>query len=239
MHLVLHCKRLGNLALRAREDFAVGGVAFYDGLFGVSGAQGQDMGGNIEVSPPIRQPSNSMPAGAAGPAVPAQPPAPFGKIVFGSPDQAHRETRAFLLAQRVQPVLPIDTSWLRVGHVDEIMTTVPDGRGGFKLLVASAHAMTNLLERAAQVSRPYASNLHVGKYEPFVGAPTTPVAFLYAELEIEDLLRTPIANLPEPRLVREGDASAPAPTISVRDYNDRSEERRVGKECRSRWSPYH
>ena len=23
------------------------------------------------------------------------------------------------------------------------------------------------------------------------------------------------------------------------DSNDRSEERRVGKECRSRWSPYH
>ena len=23
------------------------------------------------------------------------------------------------------------------------------------------------------------------------------------------------------------------------DFNDRSEERRVGKECRSRWSPYH
>ena len=23
------------------------------------------------------------------------------------------------------------------------------------------------------------------------------------------------------------------------DYNTRSEERRVGKECRSRWSPYH
>ena len=23
------------------------------------------------------------------------------------------------------------------------------------------------------------------------------------------------------------------------DYIDRSEERRVGKECRSRWSPYH
>src|SRR5260221_13212411 len=25
----------------------------------------------------------------------------------------------------------------------------------------------------------------------------------------------------------------------VRDFQDRSEERRVGKECRSRWSPYH
>ena len=24
-----------------------------------------------------------------------------------------------------------------------------------------------------------------------------------------------------------------------RNYSDRSEERRVGKECRSRWSPYH
>ena len=44
-------------------------------------------------------------------------------------------------------------------------------------------------------------------------------------------------------------AAAPAPTTAppqglvptdadVLDY-DRSEERRVGKECRSRWSPYH
>ena len=30
--------------------------------------------------------------------------------------------------------------------------------------------------------------------------------------------------------------------LLLKDYNDvriRSEERRVGKECRSRWSPYH
>ena len=27
--------------------------------------------------------------------------------------------------------------------------------------------------------------------------------------------------------------------ICVKDENERSEERRVGKECRSRWSPYH
>ena len=32
----------------------------------------------------------------------------------------------------------------------------------------------------------------------------------------------------------------PTDTIKVRDMPDlRSEERRVGKECRSRWSPYH
>ena len=28
-------------------------------------------------------------------------------------------------------------------------------------------------------------------------------------------------------------------TAKARDYQARSEERRVGKECRSRWSPYH
>ena len=27
--------------------------------------------------------------------------------------------------------------------------------------------------------------------------------------------------------------------VTVGDYDRRSEERRVGKECRSRWSPYH
>ena len=28
-------------------------------------------------------------------------------------------------------------------------------------------------------------------------------------------------------------------TYSIKNCDDRSEERRVGKECRSRWSPYH
>ena len=27
--------------------------------------------------------------------------------------------------------------------------------------------------------------------------------------------------------------------VRLNNYNRRSEERRVGKECRSRWSPYH
>src|SRR5256885_5296653 len=33
--------------------------------------------------------------------------------------------------------------------------------------------------------------------------------------------------------------SHPAWLICSPEYNGRSEERRVGKECRSRWSPYH
>ena len=44
---------------------------------------------------------------------------------------------------------------------------------------------------------------------------------------------------------REGEAEnlhSPAPVEGgnvVTKLSDRSEERRVGKECRSRWSPYH
>ena len=43
--------------------------------------------------------------------------------------------------------------------------------------------------------------------------------------------RTP--DLLEPDLLRLD------PPVEVEQYVDRSEERRVGKECRSRWSPYH
>ena len=45
--------------------------------------------------------------------------------------------------------------------------------------------------------------------------------------------------------IRASDLASHEPRISVPDYVDncvvhrRSEERRVGKECRSRWSPYH
>ena len=34
-------------------------------------------------------------------------------------------------------------------------------------------------------------------------------------------------------------SAADASSASVQDASKRSEERRVGKECRSRWSPYH
>ena len=35
------------------------------------------------------------------------------------------------------------------------------------------------------------------------------------------------------------DSSAVSASAAVLDDDKRSEERRVGKECRSRWSPYH
>ena len=43
-----------------------------------------------------------------------------------------------------------------------------------------------------------------------------------------------------PTYVVNGIAGRPALSFDgVDDYLDRSEERRVGKECRSRWAPYH
>src|SRR3712207_7616358 len=46
-----------------------------------------------------------------------------------------------------------------------------------------------------------------------------------------------------PELIRQADQQVERLTSLIRDLLDvsriRSEERRVGKECRSRWSPYH
>ena len=43
-----------------------------------------------------------------------------------------------------------------------------------------------------------------------------------------------LTSLPSPRLI-----SLTAPSFGSSPNDGRSEERRVGKECRSRWSPYH
>ena len=43
----------------------------------------------------------------------------------------------------------------------------------------------------------------------------------------------------EEKLVSLDSSHVQAFTLKPRDGNPRSEERRVGKECRSRWSPYH
>src|SRR2546422_9559215 len=44
---------------------------------------------------------------------------------------------------------------------------------------------------------------------------------------------------PRDRSVRAIFGDGAAATLVVRSHANRSEERRVGKECRSRWSPYH
>ncbi len=171
MHVVLHCCRRpsGNrLAIFVEDHMAHPGLGVFNSLARL--ADSLNFGGNLEVSPPVLRGTSAMIAGNAGPAVRAHRPAPFGKILLGdtAPRRCRADFRAFLQAQRVQPILPIDTSWLEVGHVDEILTFVraPGFRGNgdynFKLLFADFDALENLYSRV-RGQRSQAS-LHAGKY---------------------------------------------------------------------------
>lgn len=93
-------------------------------------------GGNIESTPPA-------------------PGAPLGKILIGNainPDNGGEfvdpDLLRVLAKQRKQPIVEIDTTWLRVGHVDEMIAVVPHSGTGFSFLHASSAAAIELLERA-------------------------------------------------------------------------------------------
>lgn len=214
MHVVLHCRRqqdYGRLPRFVRKRMARAGFGVFDGLHGAP-LYGQDFGGNIEVSPPIAQATPAMGRDLGGPSVPAHPPAPFGKVLVGdcSPRGLHPHTRRFLLAQKVQPVLPVDTSWLAVGHVDEFMVTVPaPSEGGFRLLMASADVARWLLDDARRIAPPNRTGLHVGKHERDG----------YAELRIEDL-DAEVRQHPIPSLLWYSESLPAPPNVSARDYNE-------------------
>jgi hypothetical protein len=58
--------------------------------------------------------------------------------------------RNFLVEQRIQPIVPLETSWLHVGHVDEYLSIIPATTGGksFRLLMSSSALGVQLLEAA-------------------------------------------------------------------------------------------
>src|SRR2546427_10896121 len=62
-----------------------------------------------------------------------------------------------------------------------------------------------------------------------------------AEREVVDHPRPQLVREPEPRRAARVEAQDVAERLGRQDMlpDRRSEERRVGKECRSRWSPYH
>src|SRR6185503_2116952 len=75
----------------------------------------QNYGGNLQLGPPTRE-------------------APYGRIFIGNDEHGREglvdtELLNFLDKQLVQPVTQIDTSWLAVAHVDEILSFVPRRRG--------------------------------------------------------------------------------------------------------------
>ncbi len=183
-HVVMNCKRAGALhAFVEGEIPEMGNDALvFNGLSTRTSTPHDltDYGGNITVSPPVKTNTKAADAGPAGPRVPRHPPAPHGKILLGDHHNPHRaldlggqrkrtgivheHTRNFLQAQQVQPIVPINTSWLDAGHVDEIMAFVP-GTGGPQLAMARPDVMIKLLDKTKKV--PFAqgrTHFHRGRY---------------------------------------------------------------------------
>src|SRR6266550_4629682 len=105
--------------------------------------------------------------------------------------------------------------------------------------VGEMRVFTMLPMRHWREAGPFAASAEEAGFDAVMTAelahdPFTPLAF--AALATERLELTPSIAVAFPR----------SPTVVASqawdlqaNSNDRSEERRVGKECRSRWSPYH
>lgn len=81
-----------------------------------------DSFGNLECSPPLKHEGTGRDY-------------KFGRIVYGGGGrEMHLKVRQFLKAQKVQEPFEIDTDWLSVGHVDEVISLPPatDGPQGLQ-----------------------------------------------------------------------------------------------------------
>ncbi len=196
-NVVLHCKRGGDLADFVKNELAGTDIALFNELEDAP-QDSTDFGGNIEVSPPVSNTSKALVKDDGGPSVKAHEKAPFGKIILGDNNNTHRtgsgkvhdETRNFLQAQVVQPIIPLNTSWLGVAHVDEFMSFVPaNTKRKSCLLIASVHAMDLLLEEIKNVKvEDGRTNFHRGKFERFGHWHT------YSEVSAEKLLTGPVGK---------------------------------------------
>jgi Outer membrane protein and related peptidoglycan-associated (lipo)proteins len=115
-----------------------------------------DSHGNIEVSPPVTVSGQTF---------------KFGRIYFGGVARSATETfnsdvEAFLRDQLVQKPFSIDTTWLGVGHVDEIMSFIPANVGReFRMLFASVNEALRIL-RDLQSAGHGSLTLFTGKHPP-------------------------------------------------------------------------
>ncbi|RKH02266.1 hypothetical protein D7X74_37315 [Corallococcus sp. CA047B] len=134
LHAILGASRRVGLI----NHFAQRGRGPGVGFFGFAAEAESDMNklGNLEVTPPVMDHKGRN--------------FPFGRIYYGDGAGARRRldpnVQAFLKAQRVQAPIVIDTGWLDVGHVDEILSFVPAEDGGWKLCLPSPLLALTLLE---------------------------------------------------------------------------------------------
>src|SRR5260370_35402290 len=100
------------------------------------------------------------------------------------------------------------------------------------LACAAANASLDLFEREPRAGQASAieAGLKAG-LEPCRGLPRVVDVRVKGAIGVVQLDENVDVYALRPRFVEQG--------VWVRPFKDRSEERRVGKECRLRWSPYH
>jgi outer membrane protein OmpA-like peptidoglycan-associated protein len=132
-HVVLKAVRRRGLRHYARNDL-LGADYGYVEVNTPTSANTFDSHGNLEVSPPVQVSGSNY---------------RLGRIYYGSGRGStlfNAEFRQFLEAQRVQKPFPIDTAWLAVGHVDEVVSFVPSSASkGFSMLLSDTGEATTLL----------------------------------------------------------------------------------------------
>jgi protein-arginine deiminase len=91
---------------------------------------------------------------------------PQGRFILGSTAERHPDPVAeeFVQAQRVQPLIRVDTSWLAVGHVDEILSFVPaNSERGWRMLFARPKMAVDML-MSLQKAGHGSAKMHEGKW---------------------------------------------------------------------------
>lgn len=143
-----------------------------------------DSHGNLETTPPFTSRSGHE--------------YPFGRIYYGPGSGRYRfdeRTRRFLSAQRVQAPFQVDTSWLTVGHVDEIISFVPAPTPkGWKLLLASPRRAYAILADRRLV--PASAQMLIGRDIPVIDPVTDDfLGYRPAQTTVGDFLRVGIPAL--------------------------------------------
>lgn len=150
------------------KDFAV----YYPAAGSGDAVNSANSGGNFEVTPPIKKTGgNTYPLGRIYYGHSAKDRLGANSTLKKSRHKIDDSTKSFITAQMLQSPIELDTDWLAVGHVDEMMTFLPYPGGGdnkkWKLLVASPKKAYDLMsdKKAENVAFGGARVLQRSKWE--------------------------------------------------------------------------
>jgi protein-arginine deiminase len=174
-HEGINCEPLDRAA---RGALAEQGAILADVATPRAGTRWIDWYGNLEVSPPVKSRDGQE--------------FPLGRVLVGRQKELslHPDVLAFLEAQRVQtPPLVVDTSWLGIGHVDEVVSFIPaKTRPGFRLLFPSTSLARTILEEV--VAQGYAHQVAFTGHQDQMtaGALLEEIALSEENLQIQSVL---------------------------------------------------